>query len=252
MFNIRKIPKVLLHVHLEGTLTANMIFNLSKKNNLLLKYKDVSELKQEFDKLSNLEDFLKLYYEGSNVLCTKEDFFYISYEYMLICKENNVKHVEPFFDPQCHIMRGIEFSDIVDGIHEGLTKGKNDFGITFKLIMCIVRDLPLESAYEVLEKALNYKDKITGIGLDSNEIGNSPIKFKDIFKIAKQNGFKLCCHGGHDGDVDPYVTELLELELDRIDHGIKCIDDEKVMNKIKEMKIPLTVCPISNVKVIKK
>lgn len=246
---IRKIPKILLHVHLEGTLQPELCFKLAKRNNIKIPYESVEDLEQAYDKLENLVDFLKLYYQGTNVLCKKEDYYDLTLDYLKVCVYNNVKHIELMFDPQAHTSRGVSLEDVITGINEALNYGKDNFNISFKIIMNFLRDLPLENALEVYKSSLIYRDLITAIGLDSDEINNPPSKFAKLFEIASKDGFKLCCHGGHDGDAIPYVSELLDLNLNRIDHGVKCTDNDDIFNRMKKLKIPMTICPISNVKI---
>eukprot|EP01080_Neovahlkampfia_damariscottae_P008346 gene8346-171_t len=246
---IHQIPKVLLHVHLEGTLEPNLMMKFSKKNDTEIPFKNEKEIQKEFEKLKNLNDFLDLYYQGTKVLCTKQDFYDLTFEYLKKCHKNNVRHIEPFFDAQSHTSRGIKFEYVVNGIYDALIDGEKQFKITFRLIMCILRDKSLEEGLLTLNESIKHKDKIFGIGLDSDEINHPPSKFKKLFNEAKKEGFKIFAHGGHDGDPVPYVSELLDLNLDRIDHGVTSVFDSNVLKEIVDRKIPLTVCPISNVKI---
>jgi len=185
------------------------------------------------------------------ILYLEQDFYDLTMAYLTRCFEReNVRHVEAFFDPQAHTMRGVSFETVVNGIYRALLDGKKKYGITFRLILCMLRDQDVKSALETLESAKSHKDKITAIGLDSNEIGHPPSKFEVVFAKAKKEGFLTVGHGGHDGPPDPYIWELLtSLHVQRIDHGVTCVEDPKLVQKIKELKLPMTVCPISNVKI---
>jgi adenine deaminase len=225
------------------------MMKFSQKNKIEIPFKNEKEIQESYENLTNLNDFLKLYYQGTKVLTTEDDFYELTFQYLGTCFKNNVKHIEPFFDPQSHTKRGIKFEIILNGIYNALIEGEKKYKISFRLIMCILRDDSLEEGLLTLKESLKYKDKIFGIGLDSDEINHPPSKFKKLFEIAKREGFKLCAHGGHDGPAVPYVSELFELDLDRIDHGVTSIEDEGIKNELVNRGIPLTVCPISNVKV---
>lgn len=240
------LPKVELHLHIEGTLEPEMMFALSKKNNIPIPYKSVEEVREAYN-FHNLQSFLDLYYAGASVLVSKEDFFELTWAYFLKCKEDNVMHTEIFFDPQTHTERGIEIKDVIEGITEAMRKAKEELGISSYLIACILRHLSEEEGIATLKTLLPYKDKIIAIGLDSSEVGNPPNKFKDLFSLAKQEGFLLVAHAGEEGD-SSYIWEALELGVSRIDHGVRCSEDEKLMQYLAEKQIPLTVCPLSNLK----
>ncbi len=244
---INKTPKSELHLHIEGSLEPELMFKLSKRNKIEIPFKSVDEIRSAYN-FTNLDSFLKIYYEGSNVLITEEDFFDLTWEYILRCKNDNIVHTEIFFDPQSHTSRGINFSDIVNGIYKALTKANNEFRITSKIIMCFLRHLDEESCFAILKEAVNHKDKIIGVGLDSSEKGNPPKKFKRLFEEAIKEGFLTVAHAGEEGPPEYIWDSLNLLKVKRIDHGVQCLKDDKLVNNLKENNIPLTVCPLSNIK----
>jgi len=244
---IKKTPKSELHLHIEGSLEPELMFKLSKRNTIEIPFKSVEEIKAAYN-FSNLDSFLKIYYEGSNVLITEEDFFDLTWEYILRCKKDNIVHTEIFFDPQSHTSRGINFNVVINGIHKALTKAYNEFGITSKIIMCFLRHLDEELCFDVLKDAINHKDKIIGVGLDSSEKGNPPQKFKRLFEKAIKEGFLTVAHAGEEGPPEYIWDSLNLLKVKRIDHGVQCLKDDKLVKNLKEKNIPLTVCPLSNIK----
>ena len=244
---IKQTPKTELHLHIEGSLEPELMFKLSKRNKIEIPFKSVDQIKSAYN-FKNLDSFLKIYYEGSNVLITEEDFFDLTWEYILRCKNDNIVHTEIFFDPQSHISRGINFSVIINGINKALTKANNEFGITSKIIMCFLRHLDEDSCFSVLKEAVNHKDKIIGVGLDSSEKGNPPKKFKKLFEEAIKEGFLTVAHAGEEGPPEYIWDSLNLLKVKRIDHGVQCLKDDKLVNNLKENNIPLTVCPLSNIK----
>ncbi len=244
---INKTPKSELHLHIEGSLEPELMFKLSKRNKIEIPFKSVDEIRSAYN-FTNLDSFLKIYYEGSNVLITEEDFFELTWEYILRCKNDNIVHTEIFFDPQSHTSRGISFSVIINGINKALTKANNEFGITSKVIMCFLRHLDEESCFAVLKEAVNHKDKIIGVGLDSSEKGNPPKKFKRLFEEAIKEGFLTVAHAGEEGPPEYIWDSLNLLKVKRIDHGVQCLKDDKLVNNLKKNNIPLTVCPLSNIK----
>ncbi len=244
---IEKIPKAELHLHIEGTLEPELMFKLAKRNNIKIPFKNISDVKSAYN-FSNLESFLKIFYQGSNVLIKEEDFFDLTWAYALKCKKDNVVHTEIFFDPQTHVNRGIHFEVIINGIYKALVKANKEFGLTSKIIMCFLRDLDEKSAFEILDQALVYKDKIIAVGLDSSELDNPPRKFERVFKKAIQNNFLTVAHAGEEGPPE-YIWEALNLlKVKRIDHGVQCLQDKKLVKKLLDDQIPLTVCPLSNIK----
>jgi len=244
---IEKTPKAELHLHIEGTLEPELMFKLAKRNNIKIPFKNISDVKSAYN-FSNLESFLKIFYQGSNVLIKEEDFFDLTWAYALKCKKDNVVHTEIFFDPQTHVNRGIDFENIINGIYKALVKANKEFGLTSKIIMCFLRHLDEKSAFEILDQALVHKDKIIAVGLDSSELDNPPRKFERVFKKAIQNNFLTVAHAGEEGPPE-YIWEALNLlKVKRIDHGVQCLQDKKLVKKLLDDQIPLTVCPLSNIK----
>ena len=244
---IKKTPKAELHLHIEGTLEPDLLFKLAKRNSIKIPFKNFREAKSAYN-FTNLESFLNIFYQGSKVLIKEQDFFDLTWAYVLKCKENNVVHTEIFFDPQTHLNRGIDFNIVINGIYKALQKGNKEFGLTFGIIMCFLRHLDEVSAFQMLDHALVHKDKIIGIGLDSSEVGHPPRKFERVFKKAIEKGFLTVAHAGEEGPPE-YIWEALNLlEVKRIDHGVQCLKDKKLVKKLKNDQTPLTVCPLSNVK----
>tara|TARA_B100000674_G_scaffold99880_1_gene72572 strand:+ start:42 stop:1043 length:1002 start_codon:yes stop_codon:yes gene_type:complete len=244
---IKKVPKSELHLHIEGSLEPELMFKLSKRNKVEIPFKSIEEIKSAYN-FSNLDSFLKIYYEGSNVLISDEDFFDLTWEYILRCKEDNIVHTEIFFDPQSHTQRGIEFDTVINGIYKALEKANTELGITSKIIMCFLRHLDEEPCFKVLKDATKHKDKIVGVGLDSSEKGNPPQKFKNLFEAAIKEGFLTVAHAGEEGPPEYIWDSLNLLKVRRIDHGVQCLRDEKLVEILKKENIPLTVCPLSNIK----
>ena len=243
---IKKLPKAELHLHIEGSLEPELMFRLAKKNNVEIPYKDIEDVRSAYN-FTNLQTFLDIYYAGANVLLTKDDFYDLTWEYILRCVEDNVIHTEIFFDPQTHTERGVPFEAVITGIKEALADAKAKYGITSCIIMCFLRHLSQEEAFETLEQALDYKDDIIGVGLDSSELGNPPSKFKEVFQKAKEEGFKLVAHAGEEADFS-YIYEALDLlNINRIDHGVQSIKSPELMQRLKDEQMPLTVCPYSNI-----
>ena len=244
---IKKIPKAELHLHIEGSLEPELMFKLAKRNNIEIPFQSVQEVRTAYS-FHNLQSFLDIYYQGARVLVQEQDFFDLTWAYMLKCKEDNVVHSEIFFDPQTHTNRKIEFDLVINGIYKALVKAKKELGLSSKIIMCFLRHLDEVSAFKTLDQALLHKNKIIGIGLDSSEAGNPPSKFKHVFKRATEENFLTVAHAGEEGSHE-YIWEALDiLSVKRIDHGVQCLKDKKLVQKLREEQIPLTVCPLSNVK----
>ncbi|MGD9931193.1 MAG: adenosine deaminase [Mangrovibacterium sp.] len=242
---IAGLPKAELHLHIEGTLEPELLFKLAERNQIQLKYQSVDELRQAY-RFNNLQDFLNIYYEGANVLREEQDFYDLTWAYLLKCREQHVVHTEIFFDPQTHTSRGILFATVINGINHALQDAKEKLDISSRLIMCFLRHLDEASAFQVLEQALDYKDLIVGVGLDSSEKGNPPSKFERVFSKAREEGFLTVAHAGEEGPVE-YVREAVDLlKVFRIDHGNASINDEQLADELVKKKIPLTVCPLSN------
>jgi len=244
---IAKLPKAELHLHIEGSLEPELMFALAQKNNITLPYKTIEEVKNAYN-FTSLQSFLDIYYAGANVLITESDFFDVTWAYLLTCKAQNVLHVEIFFDPQTHTSRGIAFETVVNGITKALQKGEIELGISSFLIMCFLRHLSEEEAFKTLQESLLFKDKILGVGLDSSEVGHPPSKFERVFAACENVGYKIVAHAGEEGD-SSYIWEAINLlHVKRIDHGIRCDEDATLVEFLIEKQIPLTVCPLSNVK----
>jgi adenine deaminase len=244
---IKRAPKAELHLHIEGTLEPDHLFELAKKNDIKIPFSNVGEIKSAYN-FSNLESFLKIYYQGSRVLIKEQDFFDLTWAYVMKCRENNVVHTEIFFDPQTHTNRGINFDIVINGIHKALQKANKEFGLTSEIIMCFLRHLDEASGFEILDMALPHKDKIIGVGIDSSEIGNPPRKFEKLFKRAIDENFLTVAHAGEEGPPE-FILEALDLlKVKRIDHGVQCLQSEKLVKKLRDKQIPLTVCPLSNIK----
>ena len=243
---IKDLPKAELHLHIEGSLEPTLMFELAKRNNINIPYKNIEEIKEAYS-FTNLQSFLDIYYAGANVLLYEEDFYDLTWAYILKCVEENIIHTEIFFDPQTHTSRGIEFKVVITGIGKALKKAYSEFGITSNIIMCFLRHLSQEEAFITLEQALEFKEVIVGIGLDSSELGNPPSKFKEVFKKAKDEGFKLVAHAGEEGDFTYIIDALDLLNIQRIDHGVQAIKSEELLARLVKEQIPLTVCPNSNI-----
>ncbi len=244
---ISEIPKAELHLHIEGTFEPGLMFEIAGRNGIKLKYNSVEELKEAY-KFSNLQDFLDIYYAGTNSLQKKKDFYDLTWAYLKKANEQNVVHTEIMFDPQAHTERGVSFSTVIEGIYEALNDAEKEFGITSRLILSFLRHLDEKSAFNTLEMAQDYKGIITAVGLDSSEVGHPPSKFQNVFGKAREEGFRVVAHAGEEGPPE-YVWEALNLlNVDRIDHGNRSLEDDKLVDVLVEKQIPLTVCPLSNVK----
>lgn len=243
---IKKLPKAELHLHIEGSLEPELMFRLAQKNDIQIPYKDIDDVRRAYN-FTNLQTFLDIYYAGANVLITQQDFYDLTWAYILKCVEDNVIHTEIFFDPQTHTERGVEFATVINGIKSALADAKAEYGISSCIIMCFLRHLSQDAAFETLEAAMAFKDDIVGVGLDSSELGNPPSKFTEVFRQAKAAGFKVVAHAGEEADFS-YIYEALDvLRSDRIDHGVQAIHSAALMQRLKAEQIPLTVCPNSNI-----
>ena len=244
---IKGIPKAELHLHIEGTFEPELMFEIAKRNNKEIKHKSVEDLKKAYD-FNNLQDFLDIYYEGADVLIKEQDFYDLTWAYLKKAQSQNVLHAEIFFDPQTHTNRGIEFQTVVQGINRALQDGRNMLGISSGLIMCFLRHLDEESAFKTLEEAVKYKDLIIAVGLDSSELNHPPSKFRNVFEKARQEGFLTVAHAGEEGPAEYVWGALTDLQVSRVDHGNRSLDDEKLIQELVNLKTPLTVCPLSNLK----
>ncbi len=241
------LPKAELHLHIEGSLEPELMWELSQKHNIVLPYKNVEEIKDAYA-FEDLQSFLDLYYQGANVLCDEDDYFKLMWAYLVKCKEQNVVHTEIMFDPQTHTERGIGFDVFMRGFSKAINKAKEEFGISVYLIMCFLRHLSEKSAFETLQNAKPYYGMITAVGLDSSELNNPPGKFEQVFSKAQDLGFKCVAHAGEEGPAQYIWDAILTLNVDRVDHGVRCIEDPKLIAYLKHHQIPLTVCPLSNLK----
>lgn len=244
---INGLPKAELHLHIEGSFEPELMFEIAKRNNIKIKYKSVEEVKAAYD-FSNLQDFLDIYYAGAQVLITEQDFYDLTYAYMQRIHAQNVLHTEIFFDPQTHTDRGVAFATVITGIDRALKDAEKNLGISSKLIMSYLRHLDEASAFRTLEMALPYKHLIAAVGLDSSEKGNPPSKFKNVFDASRKEGFLTVAHAGEEGPAE-YIWEALQLlNVSRIDHGNACLTDELLVKELADRKMPLTLCPLSNLK----
>jgi adenosine deaminase len=250
---IQGIPKVELHLHIEGSFEPELMFEIAKRNNISLAYDSVESLKKAY-KFNNLQEFLDIYYTGAQALIKEQDFYDLTWAYLKKVHSQNVVHVEVFFDPQTHTDRGVDFGVVIKGIYRALEKAKAEFNMSYKLIMSYLRHLSEEEAFKTLESSIPYKDWIDGVGLDSSELGNPPSKFENVFKASAEQGYKLAAHAGEEGPVE-YIWEAINLlKVDRIDHGNRCLDDEDLVQFLIKKNMGLTLCPLSNLelKVIQK
>ncbi len=242
---IDKMPKAELHLHIEGSLEPEMMMQLAKRNGVKLAYGAVEEIKAAY-RFTRLQDFLDLYYQGMSVLLTEQDFFDLTWAYLTKCAEQNVTHVEIFFDPQGHTGRGVAFGTALDGIERALKQGEAEFGISFKIIMCFLRHLPEEQAFKTLEQAMPHKHRIFGVGLDSSEVGFPPENFQRVFSAASEAGFMPVAHAGEEGPMEYVIGALDCLKARRIDHGNASIADASLLKRLADEEIALTMCPLSN------
>ncbi len=244
---ISGLPKAELHLHIEGTFEPELMFEIAERNHIKLKYNSVDELKSAYD-FNNLQEFLDIYYNGANVLIEEQDFYDLTWAYLQKIHSQNVLHTEIFFDPQTHTSRGVSFDKAISGIHRALEDGHKKLGISHRLILSFLRHLSEESAFQTLEEALPYKSWITAVGLDSSEKGHPPVKFERVFAKARGEGFLTVAHAGEEGPPQ-YVWEALNLlNVSRIDHGNRSLEDLLLIDELVKQKMPLTICPLSNLK----
>ena len=244
---IRGIPKTELHLHIEGTLEPELMFELAARHGVALPYTSVDELRAAYA-FDNLQSFLDIYYAGAAVLRDEPDFHALTLAYLRRAHADGVVHVEIFFDPQTHTERGIAFDTVLAGIRRALADGEREFGISHRLILCFLRHLSADDAMRTLEQALPHKHAIAAVGLDSSERGHPPSKFAAVFERARAQGFLTVAHAGEEGP-PAYIVEALDLlKVARIDHGVRCEEDPALVERLARERIPLTVCPLSNVK----
>jgi len=244
---IRRIPKAELHMHIEGSLEPELMFELASRNGVRLRHASTEELRKAYD-FRDLQSFLNVYYEGACVLRTTRDFYDLTTAYIRRALADNVRHAEIFFDPQTHTHRGIPFETVLEGITAGLNDARVNNGMSALLILCFLRDQPEAAAMATLDQALPFRDQIVAVGLDSAERGHPPRKFAEVFARARAEGFRTVAHAGEEGPPE-YIREALDvLNVSRIDHGIRCEEDPELVAELAARRIPLTVCPLSNVK----
>ena len=244
---IDRLPKAELHLHIEGSLEPELLFALAARNGVAIPFDSVEAVRAAYD-FGNLQDFLDIYYQGMSVLLTEQDFFDLTWAYLERARADNVRHVEIFFDPQGHTERGVSFETALDGIERALKAGEADLGISYRLIMCFLRHLSEDDAFATLEQAMPHLERIHGVGLDSSEVGHPPSKFARVFARARELGLHVTAHAGEEGPPE-YVHEALDLlEVERIDHGNRALEDAALVRRIADEGLTLTVCPLSNLK----
>lgn len=244
---IHELPKTELHVHIEGCLEPELMFELGRRNGIELPYGSAEAVRRAYH-FTDLQSFLDLYYQGVAVLLQEQDFYDLAFMYMRRASSQNVRHAEIFFDPQAHTGRGVSFETVLSGLNRALDDAEREWGVSSKLILCFLRHLSAESAMETLEQAIPHRNRIVAIGLDSSELGHPPSKFQAVFDEARQSGFLTVAHAGEEGPPE-YIWEALNLlQVSRVDHGVRCLEDPTLVDHLRERRIPLTVCPMSNVK----
>ncbi len=244
---IQRLPKCELHIHIEGSLEPELMFALANRNGVRLPYASVEALRQAY-RFRNLQDFLDIYYQGMSVLIAEQDFYDLAFAYLQRARADNVRHVEMFFDPQGHTSRGIPFATVINGLHRAIADAGRELGVQASLIMCFLRHLDEADAEKTLDSALNFRDKIVGVGLDSSEAGHPPSKFKHVFGRARDAGLFLTAHAGEEGPPS-YVWEALDLlGVGRIDHGNRSLEDATLVGRLARERMALTVCPLSNLR----
>ncbi|WP_112479249.1 adenosine deaminase [Vibrio variabilis] len=244
---IQGLPKVELHLHIEGSLEPELLFNLAKRNQIDIPYDSPDALRKAYE-FDDLQSFLDIYYQGANALQTEQDFYDLTWAYLERCQHDNVIHTEIFFDPQTHTDRGIAFDTVIKGIVRALKDGQQKLEISSQLIMCFLRHLSEEAAIETLKQAIPYKNEIIGVGLDSSEQGHPPEKFAHVFQMAREHGFLTVAHAGEEGPAQNIIDAITMLGVSRVDHGVRCVENETLVAQLIESKMPLTVCPLSNIK----
>lgn len=244
---LRQMPKAELHIHIEGSLEPELIFALARRNKVQIPYASVDELRRAYA-FTNLQSFLDIYYAGASVLQTEQDFYDMARAYFLKAAQDNVVHAELFFDPQTHTARGVAMETVINGLHRACVDATAELGMSASLILCFLRHLSEQQAFETLEQALPLQDKFIGIGLDSGEVGNPPEKFARVFARCRELGFHLVAHAGEEGPPAYVWTALDLLQVERIDHGVQSGKDAALMQRLAKDRIALTVCPLSNLK----
>jgi len=244
---LRALPKAELHLHIEGSLEPELMFELAARNGVQLPYQSVDEVREAYQ-FTNLQTFLDIYYQSAGVLIHEQDFYDLTWAYLLQCQAQGVVHTELFFDPQTHTERGIDIGVVFGGITKALVDAKARMGVSGGLILCFLRHLSEEEAFACLEQAKPYLEGVIGVGLDSSEVGHPPSKFERVFEAARALGLKAVAHAGEEGPPE-YIVEALDLlKVERIDHGVRCLEDPALVDRLVREKMPLTVCPQSNVR----
>jgi len=244
---LRSLPKAELHIHIEGSLEPELIFALAQRNGVLIPYSSVADLRRAYA-FTSLQSFLDIYYAGASVLLKEQDFFDMAWAYLERAKADNVIHTEMFFDPQTHTARGVSMETVINGLHRACVQAGQQLGVSASLILCFLRHLSEEEAFETLEAALPYRDRFIGVGLDSSEVGHPPEKFARVFARCRALGFRLVAHAGEEGPPEYVWTALDVLKVERVDHGVQSSRDPALMKRLAQDRIPLTVCPLSNLK----
>jgi adenosine deaminase len=244
---IASLPKAELHLHIEGALEPELMFALAERNGVMLPYPSVEALRAAY-RFRDLQSFLDLYYQGTSVLVHEQDFYDLARSYLETARQQNILYAEISFDPQAHTRRGVPFEAVIDGLHRAITDARAQLGIRAQLILCFLRDLPEDDALATLEQAMPMRDRILGVGLDSAERGHPPEKFARVFARARAGGFRAVAHAGEEGPA-AYIAHALDvLHAERIDHGVRCLEDPDLVARLARDRIPLTVCPLSNVR----
>src|SRR6185369_932078 len=244
---LARMPKAELHLHIEGSLEPELIFALAERNGVQIPYASVEELREAYA-FTNLQSFLDIYYAGASVLLKEQDFFDMAWAYLERAAADNVVHVEIFFDPQTHTARGVAMETVIDGLHRACTQAGPALGMSASLILCFLRHLSEREAFETLEQAMPFREKFIGVGLDSSELGHPPEKFARLFARCEELGLHRVAHAGEEGPPAYVWTALDLLRVERIDHGVQSSKDAALMARLARDRIPLTVCPLSNVK----
>jgi adenosine deaminase len=244
---VSAIPKAELHLHIEGTLEPELMFEIAQRNGVPLRFGSIEEVRAAY-KFTDLQSFLDIYYEGAKVLLHEQDFYDMTWAYLTRAHAQGVRHVEVFFDPQTHTDRGVPFKTVITGMHRALEDARAQFDLSSHLIMCFLRHLSADAAMATLDEAMPFQDRIIAVGLDSSEVGHPPEKFRAVFERARADGFLTVAHAGEEGPPD-YIWQALDmLGVERVDHGVRCVEDAKLVDRLREEKKALTVCPLSNVK----
>ena len=244
---VQQMPKAELHIHIEGSLEPDMIFALAKRNDVKLNFSSIDELRAAYA-FTDLQSFLDIYYAGASVLLHEQDFYDMTRAYLMRAHQDQIRHVELFFDPQTHTARGVPFGVAIDGIHRALIDAQDEWRMSGAIIMCFLRHLPEADAFNTLEESLPYRDKFIGVGLDSSERGHPPENFARVFAACRELGLHCVAHAGEEGPPSYIETAIDLLKVERIDHGVRCLEDTQLTARLAREQIPLTVCPLSNIK----